>query len=85
MREELDETIELLRQQLAAADDMDAAEAEELRQSLEGISSTLDHHEVNSATLAERLQQQADAFQESHPVLTQTVGRLADMLAQMGI
>ncbi len=85
VRQQLDATIEHLREQLAQVDDMNSEEAEELREALEEISATLDEKDVNSATLAERLQGQAEAFQESHPVLTQTVGRLADMLAQMGI
>ena len=85
MREKLDETIHQLKEQLEAASDMDTNEAGELKRALEEISETLDHSDVSSASLAERLKGQAEAFQDSHPILTQTVGRLADMLAQMGI
>ncbi|MEM6365236.1 MAG: DUF4404 family protein, partial [Planctomycetota bacterium] len=81
MREQLEETIEQLRSELENADQMDAAEVEELRRALDEISHSLDEPETNSASLAEILSEQTRAFQESHPVLTQTVGRLADMLS----
>ncbi|KAA5543902.1 DUF4404 family protein [Roseiconus nitratireducens] len=85
MRERLEDTIEQLRRQLESAETIDPVEMAELRKALDEISSTLDSQEVNSASLAERLREQSQSFQESHPVFTQTVGRLADMLAQMGI
>lgn len=85
MREELEETIAHLREQLSDHENMGTAEAAELQKALEEISSSLDEHSVDSASLAKLFQDQTQAFQESHPVLTQTVGRLADMLSQMGI
>lgn len=85
MREELEETIRQLRAELENTEHMDASEAAELQRALDEISSSLDKPETSSASLAEMLNEQTRAFQKSHPVLTQTVGRLADMLAQMGI
>ena len=76
MREELDDALKQLHTTLESIDNLEADEQERLREAVSEISSTLD---------AKMLQQQTDAFQESHPVLTQTVGRVADMLAQMGI
>lgn len=85
MREELESTIDHLRQQLESADSMDDAELQELRNALEELTSTLDHQDVNSAGLAQTLHEKTEAFEESHPILVQTIGRIADMLSQMGI
>ncbi|MCS7468408.1 DUF4404 family protein [Stieleria sp. ICT_E10.1] len=85
MRNELEEALRQLHTALESIETLEPDEAERLRRAVTEISSTLDEQEVDSATLAKRLQEQTDAFQESHPVLTQTVGRIADMLAQMGI
>ncbi|QDV86733.1 DUF4404 family protein [Stieleria sp.] len=85
MRNELEEALRQLHTALESIETLEPDEAERLRRAVAEISGTLDEQEVDSATLAKRLQEQTDAFQESHPVLTQTVGRIADMLAQMGI
>ncbi len=85
MRNELEEALRQLHTALESIETLEPDEAERLRRAVTEISSTLDEQEVDSATLAKRLQEQTDAFQESHPVLTQTVGRIADMLSQMGI
>ena len=66
-------------------DELDAADRERLRKSVDEIQASLDRHDVSSKSLADRLNEATDRFSESHPVLTQTVGRVADMLAQMGI
>jgi hypothetical protein len=49
------------------------------------LQQSLDHNDVSSQSLAERLSEATLQFQESHPALTNSVGRIADMLAQMGI
>lgn len=85
MREELEQTITHLQEQLVDAKEMGPSELAELKDALDAITATLDAENVNSASLAQKLHSQSEAFQESHPVLTQTVGRLADMLSQMGI
>lgn len=85
MREQIEETIDQLRQQLGSAENLDTKEATELQEALEEIVSSLDEQAISSASLAERFQEQTQSFQESHPILTRTVGRMADMLAQMGI
>ena len=85
MRTELEESIKQLETALESVENLEPDEADRLRRAVAEISSTLDEQDVDSATLAKRLHEQTEAFQDSHPVLTQTVGRLADMLAQMGI
>ena len=85
MRQELEEAIKQLHHSLESIGDLQPDEADELRRAANEITDTLDHSHVDSASLARRLHAQTEAFQESHPVLTQTVGRIADMLSQMGI
>jgi hypothetical protein len=85
MRNELDEALQQLHSALASIDSLEPDEAERLRRAASEISGTLDRKDVDSATLARKLYAQTESFQDSHPVLTQTVGRIADMLSQMGI
>lgn len=85
MRNELEEALQQLHTALDSVESLEPDEAERLRQAAREIGETLDESNVDSAGLARRLHEQTEAFQESHPVLTQTVGRIADMLAQMGI
>ncbi|MCC9645073.1 DUF4404 family protein [Rhodopirellula sp. JC740] len=85
MRTELEATISKLHEQLADVSELNAEERERLRAELDEIRDTLDQQEVNSASLAERWNQQVEHFRESHPVLTENAGRVADMLSQMGI
>ena len=85
MREELESTIEHLREQLESADNMNADELQELRGALEELTATLDTQDVSSAGLAQTLHEKTESFEESHPILVQTIGRIADMLSQMGI
>ncbi len=85
MRPELEETLSQLHLQLESIDDLDEAEVERLRAAAHEIQSTLDRSDISSASLAERLQEATSKFSQSHPVLTNTVGRIADLLSQMGI
>lgn len=85
MRNELEEALQQLHSALESVTNLDPEEAERLRRAVSEISSTLDEQDVDSASLAKRLSEQTESFQDSHPVLTETVGRVADMLSQMGI
>jgi chaperonin cofactor prefoldin len=85
MRKELEEALEQLQTALESIENLAPDESDRLRRAVGEISSTLDERDVDSATLAKRLHEQTESFQDSHPILTQTVGRIADMLAQMGI
>jgi hypothetical protein len=85
MREKLETTLAELHQQLLSVADLDEQERLQLRQAAEEIQRTLDDAEVNSFSLAQRLQQATAHFEHSHPQLTNTVGRIADLLSQLGI
>lgn len=85
MRTELEATLEQLHQQLAQADSLDSVEREKLQSALEEIKQSLDQQEVSSHSLAKRLQEATEHAQDSYPSLTANLGRVADMLAQMGI
>jgi predicted nuclease with TOPRIM domain len=85
MRQKLEDAIQELQEQMANQQDLDADDIQQLRAALNEIHQTLDSKDVNSATLGERFHEQMQSFQTSHPVLTDTAGRIADMLSQMGI
>ncbi|MEO1617485.1 MAG: DUF4404 family protein [Planctomycetota bacterium] len=85
MRKELDEALVQLRASLDGIESIDSEEADRLREAATTIAETLDEADVNSASLAKRMQDQCESFQESHPTLVSTAGRIADMLSQMGI
>lgn len=85
MRQSLDETLKDLHEQLESVDDLDEDQIEMLHTALSEIKTTLDEKEVSSAGLAERLKEATQQFSGSHPVLTNTIGRVADLLSQMGI
>ena len=85
MRESLSETLKNLHEQLAAEKTLDAEQVAMLRSAVDEIEETLDNAEVNSHDLAQRMQENSLTFSESHPVLVQTIGRIADLLSQMGI
>ncbi len=85
MRQKLEETLNDLHEQLVDVENLDDEQKAMLRQALEEIKSTLDQDDVNSASLAERLQESTEQFKHTHPTLTNTVGRIADLLSQMGI
>lgn len=82
--QELIDALEVVHQELANADHLDSGEVEKLRQTMLEIQSTL-QHQTGEESLSERISISARKFEESHPVLTKTLGRVADMLQQMGI
>jgi uncharacterized protein (DUF2336 family) len=85
MRQTLEETLNELRQQLLDSASLDPEQREQLRQAADEIHTTLDDSTVSSHGLAERLQKATIHFEHTHPQLTNTIGRIADLLAQMGI
>ncbi len=87
-REQLRETLELLHQQLGEAKDVDADMAAKLSGAIDDIATVLDEKsdaDYEPASLGERLGEATRHFEQSHPTLSGTIGRLADILAQMGI
>ena len=85
MRAELEATLSKLHDQLNDVTDLDEGDAEQLRRSVAEIQATLDRQDVSSFSLAQRLHERVQEFGDSHPVLTREVGRVADLLGQMGI
>ena len=85
MCEPLEETLKNLHEQLAAEQQLDAEQVALLRSAALEIEETLDRADVNSAELAQQMQAKSLSFSETHPMLAQTIGRIADLLAQMGI
>ncbi len=85
MRESLNETLRNLHEQLASDRTLDAEQIALLRSAANEIEETLDNAEVNSLDLAQRMQANSLSFSASHPMLVQTIGRIADLLSQMGI
>jgi len=83
----LKESLDELREALEAPDDLDEALRAELRSAAQEILEALDpdHERQLSGSLRERLTNALEDFEKSHPKITETVGRLADALSDMGI
>lgn len=83
---ELNEALEAVHQQLSEADHLDPDDVERLRSTMTEIQSVLERQgEPEEESLSDRVAHSAKRFEESHPVLTDTLGRIADILQQMGI
>lgn len=80
-----------LRIELAEAEDVDEQLDQELREATARLQHVLERHEADPASsgppqgMIQQLRQAADRFEDSHPTITNTVGRIADALSQMGI
>ncbi|SMP53183.1 protein of unknown function [Neorhodopirellula lusitana] len=85
MRTQLDETLDQLHQQLASIEELAPEERSKLQAAVDEIQESLDSSDVDSKSLADRLADATSQFSEAHPALANSVGRVADMLAQMGI
>jgi len=83
----LKEIIDELREALDAPDDLDEDLRAELRSTAEEILEALDpeHERELSSSLRDRLTNSLERFEESYPRLTETIGRLADALSDLGI
>ena len=82
--EELTSAIETLHREVGETTDLDQEDREHLREMVREIQAVLDESD-SSTSLGTRVADSARRFEESHPVLTQTLGRIADTLQQMGI
>jgi len=80
---ELVHALDVIHRQLSDSDHLDPDEVEKLRVTMREIQSALDQQEHHDR-LSDRISQSARKFEESHPVLTENLGRVADMLQQMG-
>jgi len=83
----LNEIIDELREALEAPEDLDEGLRAELRSAAEEILEALDpdHERELSSSLRDRLTNSLEKFEESYPRLTETIGRLADALSDLGI
>lgn len=80
--------VQQLQKQLRETPALDPAVAKEVQAIVREIETTLPRAaEVSpeELPLADRLRQAALDFEASHPVLSQTVGNIADSLAKIGI
>jgi hypothetical protein len=82
---ELTDALEAVNQQLSDSDHLDAGEVEKLRATMGEIQAVLDQQGDRDESLSERVAGSARRFEASHPVLTENLGRIADILQQMGI
>lgn len=77
--------LEIVHEELRQSEHLDPAEVERLRGTMREIHEALDRQDDESGTFSDRISESARHFEESHPRLTHTLGRVADMLQQMGI
>ena len=82
---ELTDALEVVHQQLSESEHLDAEEVKKLRATFSQIQAVLDQQSDGGESLSESVAGSARRFEESHPVLTETLGRVADILQQMGI
>ncbi len=81
----LRETLSRLHEQIAGHD-LDEQERALLRDALHELEGTLEGTPGGEeSSLADRLSELAQGFEESHPKLSETVGRVVDALANLGI
>jgi len=83
----LREIIDELREALEDPDDLNQELRAELRAAAQEILEALDpeHERELSGSLRERLTDSLERFEKSYPKLTETIGRLADALSDLGI
>jgi uncharacterized membrane protein YccC len=77
-----------LHSELGSAHALDPTSRELLLEVMGDIQHALEREgesRAHASSLAERLRSSARAFEDSHPLLVATVGRLADTLSNLGI
>lgn len=95
-KEKIEELLRQLHDELAEAEDVDADLSEKLRGAAVEIQTALerqqpleeiadDQADDQPVGVIEQLREAAERFEDSHPTLTNTVGRIADALSQLGI
>jgi hypothetical protein len=89
VKRQLREDLERLHEELNHGAAVDPESRRLLAELANDIESLLERSKNDAATadasLAQRLRDATERFEESHPDLTAVVGRIADMLARMGI
>jgi ElaB/YqjD/DUF883 family membrane-anchored ribosome-binding protein len=84
-RRDLSDTLDELRAQLAASASISPAERERLETLLRDVRDHVDHERHEPQSLADRLQEATEHFEESHPNLTMAIGAVAEALSRLGI
>jgi len=82
---QLTDALAVVQQELASADHLEADDVEKLRAVMRDIETVLDEGSGQKESLSQHVSHSAKRFEESHPVLTETLGSIADILQQMGI
>jgi len=82
--QDLDEALKVVLRELSQSEHLDADEVEKLKATMKEIEAVLGERADEGESLSERVTNSARRFEESHPVLTENLGRLADILQQMG-
>jgi hypothetical protein len=83
----LREMLEKLHAELKKAGSIDERSREMLRAVMDDIRAIVEPSadEAHPESLGQRLREAVDEFEETHPALTEAVGRVVDALAKMGI
>jgi DNA repair ATPase RecN len=90
-KDKIAQLLNQLHEELSDADGVDPALSERLRSATAAIEEALDRDQAIAAErehpqgMIEQLRDAANQFEDSHPTLTNTVGRIADALSQLGI
>ncbi|MGI9466743.1 MAG: DUF4404 family protein [Rubripirellula sp.] len=84
-QKQLTDALAVVQQELAAADHLEADDVEKLRTVMLDIEAVLNEGSEQKESLSQHVSHSAKRFEESHPVLTETLGSIADILQQMGI
>ncbi|GAA5508504.1 DUF4404 family protein [Novipirellula caenicola] len=84
-REDLLLALQTVHQELENADDLADEDVARLRQTMAEIEAVLGRSDDEESSLSDQISESARRFEKSHPLLTNTLGRIADMLQQMGI
>ena len=90
-KERLADLLQQLQMELSNTNDLDAELSEQLRATTTEIRQALERDDAAEPTehdsqgMVAQLRRAATRFEDSHPALTNTVSRIADALAQLGI
>lgn len=82
---ELRENLESLHRQLSKDPPLDPEARNQLAELAREIEAVLGDQSSEAPSLIDRLRAATEHFEESHPDLTAVTGRIADLLARMGI
>ena len=82
---DLIEALQTIHEELESGDDLDPIEVEKLRETVKEIEAAIARQSGEPSPLGDRVNESASHFEQTHPQLTLTLGRIADILQQMGI